>query len=169
MWSNESCCCCCCCFIIPYNSLANVVRLLAERSDTKSNVKLGRFRDPSFKRPTCLATLKSCDTTKPVCLWLTIYICLCVCIYIYIYLFSLISGLFGHRISFISGGLLWMLISKSFASYQSITQLLHLKRQLYLFYSIFDIPFMSSYDGSQVLFTLSCILSALSIPFNIVV
>ena len=27
-----------------YNSLADVVRLLAERSDTKSNVKLGGFR-----------------------------------------------------------------------------------------------------------------------------
>ena len=35
---------CCCCYIIPYNSLANVVRLLAERFDTKSNVKLGGFR-----------------------------------------------------------------------------------------------------------------------------
>ena len=32
------------CYIIPYISLADVVRLLAERSDTKSNVKLGRFR-----------------------------------------------------------------------------------------------------------------------------
>ena len=29
---------------MPDNSLANVVRLLAERYDTKSNVKLGRFR-----------------------------------------------------------------------------------------------------------------------------
>ena len=30
--------------IHPYNSLADVVRLLAERSDTKSSVKLGGFR-----------------------------------------------------------------------------------------------------------------------------
>ena len=29
---------------MPYNSLADVVRLLAKRSDTKSNVKLGGFR-----------------------------------------------------------------------------------------------------------------------------
>ena len=49
-------------------------RLLAEQSDTKSNVKLGGF-DPSSKHPTCLATLKSCDTTKQsVCGWLYIYI-----------------------------------------------------------------------------------------------
>ena len=31
-----------------------MVRLLTERSDTKSNLKLEGFR---FKRPTCLATL----------------------------------------------------------------------------------------------------------------
>ena len=31
-------------YLIPYNSRADVVRLLAERYDTKSNVKLGRFR-----------------------------------------------------------------------------------------------------------------------------
>ena len=36
---------------MPYNSPADVVRFLAERYDTKSNVKLGGFR---FKRPTCL-------------------------------------------------------------------------------------------------------------------
>ena len=35
-------------YFIPYNSLAVVVRLLAERSDTKSNVKLGEFR-PQFQ------------------------------------------------------------------------------------------------------------------------
>ena len=42
-------------------SRADVVYLLAERYDTQSNVKLGGFR---FKRPPCLATLKSWDTTK---------------------------------------------------------------------------------------------------------
>ena len=58
-------------------SSSNMVRLLAERSDTKSNVKLGGF-DPSFKRPTCLATLKSCDTMKQsVCGWQYIYVCVC--------------------------------------------------------------------------------------------
>ena len=50
------------CHLIPYNSLAVAVRLLVEWSDTKSNVNWAGF-DPSFKRPTCLATLKSCDTT----------------------------------------------------------------------------------------------------------
>ena len=48
---------------MPYNSRADEVRLLAERYETKSNVKLGGFRS---KRPTCLATLKSCDTTKHI-------------------------------------------------------------------------------------------------------
>ena len=43
--------------IIP---LTDVARLLLERSDTKSNVKLEGF-DPGFKRPMCLATLKSSD------------------------------------------------------------------------------------------------------------
>ena len=47
---------------MPYNSRADVVRLLAERYVTKSNVKLGEFR---FQRSTCLAKLRSCDTTKP--------------------------------------------------------------------------------------------------------
>ena len=40
----------------------------------KPNVSYAGF-DPSFKRPICLATLKSCDTTKQsVCGWLYIYI-----------------------------------------------------------------------------------------------
>ena len=38
-------------------------RLLAERSDTESYVKLDKF-DPGFKRPTNLATLMSYDRTK---------------------------------------------------------------------------------------------------------
>ena len=45
-----------------YNYRADVGRLLAEWYGTKSNVKLGF--DPCFKRLTCLATLKSCDTMK---------------------------------------------------------------------------------------------------------
>ena len=32
-----------CYYLIPYNSLADVVRLLAEQYDAKSNVKLGGF------------------------------------------------------------------------------------------------------------------------------
>ena len=30
--------------------------------------------DPSFGNLACLATLKSSDRTKPICLWMTIYI-----------------------------------------------------------------------------------------------
>ena len=46
---------------MPYNSRADVVCLLAERYDTKSNVKLGGFRS---RLPKCLDTLKSCDSMK---------------------------------------------------------------------------------------------------------
>ena len=53
---------------MPYNSRADVVRLLDERYDTKSNVKLAGY-DHSFERPTFL------DTTKQyVCGWQYIYI-----------------------------------------------------------------------------------------------
>ena len=46
-------------------------RLLVEWYNTQSNVKLDGFR---FKRPTCLATLKCCDTTKQSILgWLYIF------------------------------------------------------------------------------------------------
>ena len=52
--------------------LANVVRLLAEWSETKSNVKTGF--DPGFERPTCLATLKSSAWWKETsCGWQYIY------------------------------------------------------------------------------------------------
>ena len=40
--------------------------------------------DPSFGNLPSLATLKSCDITKTVCLWMTIYI-----IYIYIYIYNI--------------------------------------------------------------------------------
>ena len=57
---------------MPLDLRADVVRLWAERYDTKSNVKLGGFR---FKRPTSLATMKICDTKKQsVCGWLYMYI-----------------------------------------------------------------------------------------------
>ena len=62
--------------------------------------------DPSFQHPTCLATLKSCDTTEQsVCEWQYIYICVCVCVctrvslslslYIYIYIYIYITLLYS--------------------------------------------------------------------------
>ena len=48
-----------------------MVRLLAERYDTKSNEKLGGFRS-SFKAFYVSSQLKSCDTTKTVYLWMTL-------------------------------------------------------------------------------------------------
>ena len=60
---------------MPYNSRGDGIRLLAERYDTKSNVKLGGFRS--------LDILNSFDTTKQfVCGWQYIYI------YIYIYIYK---------------------------------------------------------------------------------
>ena len=49
---------------MPYNSRADVVHLLAEQYDTKSNVKLGRFWSQLQVSYVCLATMKSCDTMK---------------------------------------------------------------------------------------------------------
>ena len=46
-----------------FSDRLTLVRLLAERYDTKSNVKKGGF-DLSFKRRTRLSALKNCDTTK---------------------------------------------------------------------------------------------------------
>ena len=65
-------------YSMPYNSRADAVRLLAERYDTKSNVKLGGFR------PQLIASYVSSHTealwnNETVCMWMTIYI------YIYIY------------------------------------------------------------------------------------
>ena len=45
---------------MPYNSLADVIRLLAEWYDTKSNVKWGGFRS----QLQASYVLKSCDTMK---------------------------------------------------------------------------------------------------------
>ena len=57
MYTNESY------YIMPYNPRADMVRLLGAWYDTKSYINWSGF-DPSLKRPTCLATLKSGDTTK---------------------------------------------------------------------------------------------------------
>ena len=74
MYTNESY------YIMPYNSRTEVVRLLAERYDTKSSVKLDGFRS---QLQVTYESLKSCDTTKQsFCEWQYIYI------YIYIYIFG---------------------------------------------------------------------------------
>ena len=65
------------CYIIPYNSLANVVRLLAKRSDAKSNVKLGRFWS-RFQASYMSSHTEELRYNETVRLWMTIYI------YIYI-------------------------------------------------------------------------------------
>ena len=81
-------------YLMLYNSRADVVRLLAERYDTKSNEKLVGF-DPSFNRPTCPATLKSSNTTKhSVCRWQYIYIySLCVWLFLGCYILIILVTL----------------------------------------------------------------------------
>ena len=49
---------------MPYNSLADVFRLLAERYDNKSNVKMGGFRSQLQASNVSNQTEKSCDTMK---------------------------------------------------------------------------------------------------------
>ena len=71
---------------MPYNSLADVVRLLAEWYDTKSNVKLSGFRSQ------LQVSYDSSHTEElwyyeTVCLWMTLYIYISEYIYVlYIYI-----------------------------------------------------------------------------------
>ena len=58
---------------MPYNSWADVVHLLAEQYETKSNIKLGGFR--SHVQASYLSSYtEELLYNKTVCLWMTIYI-----------------------------------------------------------------------------------------------
>ena len=57
---------------MPYNSRAGVVRLLAERYDTKSNVNLGGFRS-QFQASYVSSHTEELWYNKTVCLRMTIY------------------------------------------------------------------------------------------------
>ena len=57
---------------MPYNSRANVVGLLAELYDTKSNVKLGGFRF-HLQALHVSSHTKELWYNETVCLWMTIY------------------------------------------------------------------------------------------------
>ena len=69
---------------IPYNSLANVVRLLPERSDTKSNVKMGGFWS-QLQASHVSSHSEVLWYNETVWLWMTIYIyiyiSMCVCVW----------------------------------------------------------------------------------------
>ena len=63
---------------MPYYSWADVVHLLAERYDTKSNVKLGGFQ--SQLQASCVSShTEKLWYNKTVCLWMTIYIYIYIC------------------------------------------------------------------------------------------
>ena len=56
-----------------------MVRFLAERSDTKSNVKLGGFR--SLLQASYVSSHpEELGYNETACLWMTIYIYVCVCV-----------------------------------------------------------------------------------------
>ena len=71
---------------MPYNSRFDVVRMLAERYDTKSNVNFGRFRF-QFQASYVSSHTEELWYSETVCLWMTIYI--------YIYTFKKKTK-FGH-------------------------------------------------------------------------
>ena len=56
-----------------YNARADVVRLLAERYDTKSNVKLGGFRS-QLQASYVSSHIEVLWYNETVCLWMTIYL-----------------------------------------------------------------------------------------------
>ena len=71
-----------------------MVRLLDERSDTKSNVKLGRFRS-QLQASYVSSHIEELWYNETVCQWMTIYIyiyiyIIIVYIYIYIYIYIII-------------------------------------------------------------------------------
>ena len=59
--------------LIRHNSRAIVVRLLAERYDTKSNVKLGEFRS-QLQTSYVSSHIEELWYNETACLWMTLYI-----------------------------------------------------------------------------------------------
>ena len=60
-------------YIMPYNSQADVVCLLAEQYDTKSNIKLRRFWS-QLQASYVSSHSEALWHNETVCLWMTIYI-----------------------------------------------------------------------------------------------
>ena len=58
---------------MPYNSKADVVRLLTERCESKSNVKLGGFRS-QLQASNVSSYTEELWYNETVCLWMTVYI-----------------------------------------------------------------------------------------------
>ena len=124
------------CYLIPYNSQADVVRLLAELSDTKSNVKLGgfRFQLQAFYVSSYPEELRYIET---VCPWMIIYIC----IYIYVWHSKHFqSFLFRHL------ELSWTLensVGYCYTSYEMSDQLLWFQVQSNSYSSYWNTPYWS--------------------------
>ena len=83
---------CCRWYLIPYNSLADVVRLLGEQSYTKSNVKLGGFRSQLqasyvFSQ-TLLIQRNSLSVDDNTYIYIYIYTHLCMHVYFCAYMYA---------------------------------------------------------------------------------
>ena len=63
---------------MPYNSRADIVRLLAERYDTKSNINLGGFRS-QLQASYVYSHTEELWNNEIVRLWITIYIYIYIC------------------------------------------------------------------------------------------
>ena len=70
---------------MPYNSRADVVRLLAERYDTESNIKLGGFQS-QLQASYVSSRTEVLWYNEKVCLLMTIYIYIYIFLYIYVYI-----------------------------------------------------------------------------------
>ena len=60
-------------YLMPYNSWADIIRLLAEQYDTKSNIKLGGFRS-QLQASYMSSHIEELWYKETICLWITIYI-----------------------------------------------------------------------------------------------
>ena len=120
---------------MPNNSQADVYQLMAERYDTKSNVKLGEFQsqlEVSFMS----SHTEELWYNETVCLWMTIYIyitflnyriwitethihifyvCVCVCVYGFVCVYGCVCVYFNNENSWYNRDnyekLIWILYS----------------------------------------------------------
>ena len=77
-------------YLMPYNSRADVVLLLAEWYNTQSDVNLGEFQVPYVSSHT-----EELWYNETFCLWITIYIYY-IYIYIYIYIYVYLNLVANH-------------------------------------------------------------------------
>ena len=99
-----------------------MLRLLAERSDTKFNVKLGGFRS-QLQESYVSSHTEELWYNETVCLWMTMYIyiyiymCVCVCVCVHVYSKKAKKSIHHNKIVYQSNRLKMHSDSKGFSSY----------------------------------------------------